>query len=53
MAKTKPKCCPPRPFIFTEILLGGGEPSEATYYELREDGGNELEEDGFNELREY
>jgi len=24
-----------------------------TYYELREDGGNELEEDGFNELREY
>ena len=29
---------------------GGG---VATYYELREDGGNELEEDGFNELREY
>lgn len=53
MAKTKPKCCPPRPFIFTEILLGGGEETEATYYELREDGGRELLEDNSNELREY
>lgn len=53
MAKSKPKCCPPRPFIFTEILLGGGEETEVTYYELREDGGRELLEDNSNELREY
>ena len=35
---------------YSGIAGGGG---VATYYELREDGGNELEEDGFNELREY
>ena len=35
---------------YSGIAGGGG---VVTYYELREDGGNELEEDGFNELREY
>tara|TARA_R110000868_G_scaffold25994_3_gene100722 strand:+ start:9705 stop:9845 length:141 start_codon:yes stop_codon:yes gene_type:complete len=32
-------------------MNGGG--GVVTYFELRQDGGNELMEDGFNELREY
>lgn len=50
--RPRPVCCP-KPFVIREILLFGGEETEVTYYELREDGGYELEEDGFNELREY
>ena len=44
MAKSaKPKCCPPRPFIFIEILLGDGGSSEDSFL---------LQEDDFYILQE-
>ena len=49
MAKTKPKCCPPRPFIFIEILLGGGETS-GDGRELLDSGDYELLDSGDYEL---